>query len=252
LSDKTLSEFRLLASYDHAVEWLNAFPPFQRYLPNVRNDVQTSPWKIGQSVQDANGLGIMELPKRNQEVVISAYNRGELSDIDEEVVLSSLVGLLQAITMRNPKIKHDCSNQKKPFEIEFSSKSKLTVKIDGWLLDPSTDDVKALIEAKQTIRSSINTPVSRQESAEVLAFLVSHRPDFNDPVFLISQNDMEIYLIVAIPTRRYVAYMEGRRSVLRDEDFMRMHKFGPWHINKSTELDYFAKIALAIAIGRSV
>ncbi|KAJ5556356.1 hypothetical protein N7494_000271 [Penicillium frequentans] len=247
LSDESMTQFGLLQHRDSAVGWLNAFPPFQKYLESVHNRVQTSAWSIGQSEEAANGLGIMELANRNQEVVISAKADNAMDELDEEVVLSSLMGLLQGITIRNPDVKCNWSNQRKAFWHDFSSNSRLSVKVDGWLLSP-TRHVKALIEAKNKKRSSQETQVCRQEAAEVLAFIISKDPNANDPIFVISQDGVEIYLIVAVFDRRYVDYMKGRQSSLPSGSFMQMHKFGPWPINKATELDNFAKVALTIAI----
>ncbi|KAJ5921141.1 hypothetical protein N7466_009467 [Penicillium verhagenii] len=78
--------------------------------------------------------------------------------------------------------------------------------------------------------------------------IATRSPAASSPIFLISQDGVELYVIVADFDRRYVDFARGRRHRITEEHFMKMHKFGPWFINRSEDLDAFAKLALAIAI----
>ncbi|KAJ5529470.1 hypothetical protein N7527_002863 [Penicillium freii] len=80
---------------------VGSFLPFQQYVDHVSNARHTMHWHIGDSTQAANGLGIMELPRRKQELVIAG------NDVDEELVVSSLLAFLEAITLRHPDVKCD-------------------------------------------------------------------------------------------------------------------------------------------------
>ncbi|KAJ5946128.1 hypothetical protein N7454_002967 [Penicillium verhagenii] len=248
LSELTLHRFGLLAYHDRAEHWLDAFHPFQKYLAHVKSDIRTKPWAISQSAEDATGLGIMELTKRNQEIVIHAFKTHVLDNIDEEVVVSSLMTFLQAITMRHPGVCCDWSSRRKNFRVVFPTRSTLSVKVDGWLFNPITGHVKTLIEVKSAPRALKETYVSRQESAEIFAMIATHSPAPSSPVFLISQDGVELYVIVADFDQRYVDFARGRRLTITEDHFMKMHKFGPWLIDRFEDLDIFAKLVLAIAI----
>ncbi|KUM60553.1 hypothetical protein ACN42_g6582 [Penicillium freii] len=80
---------------------VGSFLPFQQYVDHVSNARHTMHWHIGDSTQAANGLGIMELPRRKQELVIAG------NGVDEELVVSSLLAFLEAITLRHPDVKCD-------------------------------------------------------------------------------------------------------------------------------------------------
>ncbi|KAJ5427279.1 hypothetical protein N7465_002349, partial [Penicillium sp. CMV-2018d] len=79
---------------------VGSFLPFQQYIDHVSNARHTMHWHISDSTQAANDLGIMELP-RKQELVIAG------NDVDEELVVSSLLAFLEAITLRHPDVKCD-------------------------------------------------------------------------------------------------------------------------------------------------
>ncbi|CAI7651755.1 unnamed protein product [Penicillium viridicatum] len=90
----------------------------------------------------ANDLGIMELPRRKQELVIAG------NDVNEELVVSSLLAFLEVITFRHPDVKCDWSARRRNLKAKFGA-SDLRAIVDGALVDPRNNNVKALIEAKK-------------------------------------------------------------------------------------------------------
>lgn len=200
-------------------------------------------WHIGDSTQAANGLGIMELPRRKQELVIAA------NDLDEELVVSSLLAFLEAITLRHPDVKCDWSARRRNLKAEFGA-SDLRAIVDGALVDPKNNNVKALIEAKKDKSKGFGPDirVTWQQSAEVVTAIRDQNITPGTPVFLISQEAKELFLVVGTFGEKYLDYISGRTTKLASKDFLTLERFGAWKISDAEDLKMFAGIALAIAI----
>ncbi|CAI7594424.1 unnamed protein product [Penicillium palitans] len=176
-------------------------------------------WNIGDSTQAANGLGIMELPRRKQELVIAA------NDVDEELVVSSLLAFLEAITLRHPDVTCDWSARRRNLTANFGA-SDLRAIVDGALVNPRNN----------------------KQSAEVVTAIRSQNLTPGTPVFLIGQEADELFLVVGTFEKEYLDYISGRTTKLASKDFLKLERFGPWDISDAEDLETFAGIALAIAI----
>ncbi|KAJ5214095.1 hypothetical protein N7449_001264 [Penicillium cf. viridicatum] len=151
----------------------------------------------------------MELPRRKQELVIAA------NDLDEELVVSSLLAFLEAITLRHPDVKCDWSTRRRNLKAKFGT-SDLRAIVDGALVDPKNNNVQALIEAKKDKSKS--------------------------------QEAKELFLVVGTFGEEYLDYISGRTTKLASKDFLALERFGAWKISDAEDLEMFAGIALAIAI----
>lgn len=200
-------------------------------------------WNIGDSTQAANGLGIMELPRRKQELVIAA------NDVDEELVVSSLLAFLEAITLRHPDVTCDWSARRRNLTANFGA-SDLRAIVDGALVNPRNNKVKALIEARRerSLAFRQHNHVTWQQSAEVVTAIRSQNLTPGTPVFLIGQEADELFLVVGTFEKEYLDYISGRTTKLASKDFLKLERFGPWDISDAEDLETFAGIALAIAI----
>ncbi|CRL18436.1 unnamed protein product [Penicillium camemberti] len=200
-------------------------------------------WNIGDSTQAANGLGIMELPRKKQELVIAA------SDVDEEMVVSSLLAFLEAITLRHPDVTCDWSARRRNLKANFGDYDLRAI-VDGALVDPKNNNVKALIEAKKEESKGFGQGirVTWQQSAEVVTIIRTQNLPPETPVFLISQEAKQLFLLVGTFEKEYLDYISGRTTKLAEKDFLRLERFGPWEISNAGHLEKFAGIALAIAI----
>ncbi|KAJ5705204.1 hypothetical protein N7536_000893 [Penicillium majusculum] len=200
-------------------------------------------WHIGDSTQAANGLGIMELPRRKQELVIAA------NDVDEELMVSSLLAFLEAITLRHPDVKCDWSARRRNLKANFGT-SDLRAIVDGALVGPRNNDVKAMIEAKRERSQGFGKDirVTWQQLAEVVTAIRTQNLAPGTPVFLISQEADELFLLAGTFGEEYLDYISGRTTKLASKDSLRLERFGPWEISNAEHLKTFAGIALAIAI----
>ncbi|KAJ5800537.1 uncharacterized protein N7518_002605 [Penicillium psychrosexuale] len=162
-------EARRLETYrqfSSARQWLGAYPPFGGYLNHIRNNQRTKPWNIGDSDTDAYGLGIMEIPRRTQEIIRAAVRDNQ--PFDEQMIIASLVSFLQSIAVRNPQVRYDWSSHRRHIQAQFAQ-SQLNLFVDGALVNPATNEIKALLEAKRD--SGNKKQVSWQISAEIAAFI---------------------------------------------------------------------------------
>ena len=233
--------------YNSASRWLDRFPPYQAFLEHVKNGTQLEPWNIGDSKEAANGIAIMEIPKRRQEKVIQGARS---RDLDEEMVVASIMGYLESITLRHPDIRCDWSPQKKHFVAKFGD-TELRAQVDGLLVKSTSGEVKALVEAKKSPRRRGDWKVPAQETAEIVALLKTYPPNQpppRSPFYLLAQDCTEFFVIVAAFTPSYFDYIHQKRKTLQDCDFLRIQRYGPWDIKKADDLDTFAKTALAIAL----
>ena len=246
MNEDMLQKIGIFRRYKAVEAWLNEFPPFQDYLKQCRRNGKTEAWKRGDSSKAAFGLGAMDVPRQLQATLIS-HIQDRPPIVDEETVLSSLISFLGAVTMRHPDVKCVALPVKKEFSAKFGA-SNLIAKVDGWLYEIKTKQVRALIETKRASQPSRPPSVPKQQSAEIVAFLRAHNPTPSSPFFIFSQEGLNIYLIAVQFTGNYLAYVSGNRA---QRDFLSMRRFGPWSIQRADDLDKVAKLALAVAtLGR--
>lgn len=232
--------------FSSAQRWLGAYPPFGDYLNHIRNNERTKPWKIEDSDTDANGLGIMEIPRRTQEIIYAAVQGDR--PFDEQMIIASLVSFLQSIAVRNPQVRYDWSSHRRHISAQFQQ-SRLNLFVDGALVNPDTNEIKALWEAKKD-GTRDQPQVSWQISAEIAAFIKTSRDPPKSPVFVLSQRGIQTFVMAAYFDAKYANYIRNSGPVTSQmtNGFMRIMTFGPWEIDQGGHMQKFAEIALAITI----
>ncbi|KAJ5120510.1 uncharacterized protein N7515_009898 [Penicillium bovifimosum] len=106
----------------------------------------------------------------------------------------------------------------------------------------------ALIETKARPRWTHEPQVSMQEGAQIVALLKDRKPPAGEPVFLISQDGPELYISTATPSAAYLAYIKNQSSSLHGENFLQIHKYGPYDIREDMKMHAFSCLALSIVL----
>ncbi|KAJ6035808.1 hypothetical protein N7540_000087 [Penicillium herquei] len=235
---------------DIARQWLNEFPPFKAYREAVRSGRRSRTWKPEDSAthrRQALSLGIMQIARTRQEQLSSAAK----ADIDEEMVISCLVSLLDGITVPCPHVDCGWSGKRQHFAANFGSK-KLEVFVDG-VLETKNKKPKAFLEAKRAALTRSSAPrVCRQEIAEFVAFLKAAESADNVPnsFFIFSQADKQYYVMVLSFDDDYKEYIRAGTvpPAAGTSGFLEVKKHGPYSMARDKSNTAFTHIALAIAI----
>jgi hypothetical protein len=187
----------------------------------------------------------MEIPRREQEMILSAVR--DHRPFDERMIITSLVSFLRSIAIRNPQVRYDWSSGERHISAQFGQ-SQLSLFVDGALVNPATNEIKALLEAKKDPKSQ--TQVSWQISAEIAAFIKTSEDPPKSPVFVLSQRGIQTFVMAAYFDAEYADYIRnsGRVTSQMTNGFMRIMTFGPWEIDRADHMQKFAEIALAITI----
>ncbi|KAJ5034458.1 hypothetical protein NUH16_005895 [Penicillium rubens] len=74
-----------------------------------------------------------------------------------------------------------------------------------------------------------------------------------DRVTLFAQNGTELYILNAVYTDGYKQHMKGdkRKPFAKQDEFLRIHKYGPYLIHEEKDMEYFTKVALAVVLRAS-
>lgn len=72
-------------------------------------------------------------------------------------------------------------------------------------------------------------------------------------VTLFAQNGTEMYILNAVHTDGYTQHMTGdkQKAFVKQDEFLRIHKYGPYLIYQEKDTEYFAKLALTVALRAS-
>lgn len=89
---------------------------------------------------------------------------------DEQIVNAALVNFLKAITCSFRSVKSDWTMHRKAFKAEFTT-TQYEARTDGYLRGERSDDVRALIEVKSSLRGNKVLPFRMQESAQMVAWI---------------------------------------------------------------------------------
>lgn len=248
MTDSDARRLDIYTQWGPAKRWLNAYPPFRAYLNHVKSNRNTTYWDIGNPEKDAYNLGIMEIPRKTQQLMITAVRDGKPRD--EQMVITSLVSFLQSITIANRAVRCHWSSRRKYLDANFGG-SSLRLFADGVLVDPATDGIKVLLEAKRNPGN--DNRLSWQVSAEIAVFIKTSPTTPKSPVFVLSQRGDEMYVMAAYFDAKYISYIRdsGPVSSSIDDGFLRVKTIGPFQISNGVHMEKFAQIALAISIRRS-
>lgn len=93
-------------------------------------------------------------------------------------------------------------------------------------MDPENHNVKALIETKKETSKGFGTSsrVTWQQSAQVLTVIRDQSLPHGTPVFLISQEAKQFFVVVGTFGKEYLDYISGRTRELASKDFLELEK----------------------------
>lgn len=182
LNESALSDLGLTQYFGNAGKWLDNYIPFQEYLTSIENSSKTDPWNPDHHNSDSFGLGIFELP-RSEQVRIAAIldNKDPMQPnkdskkIDEDSVNGLFISILSAITIKHPDAKCIWTPHRVPLQASFN-KGKMEAHTDGYLMARNSSRIRVIIEVKPNERESHETHVSMQETAEIVAWIKTERP----------------------------------------------------------------------------
>ncbi|PYI32579.1 hypothetical protein BP00DRAFT_424761 [Aspergillus indologenus CBS 114.80] len=175
---------------------------------------------------------------------------------DENIVNTLMISFANIVTFCVPEVKGHWTQERKGFKVVNEAKSKLyEARTDGHFSLYGAEHSKVIIEVKPMDRS--NCPrVRMQETAQMAAWIHAERDiETTSPAkrqrfrrLLISQNRLQIFLIVAEYDAEYVDYVTNPKRKEECKSFLRMHEFGPWDIVNSKEVGDIAAIILAVTL----
>ncbi|KAI1832719.1 hypothetical protein DTO006G1_1583 [Penicillium roqueforti] len=253
---------RLGAWFNKASQDLDNYPDFNRYLSAVqRRDAPSS--RIGmfwaayeQQCQVAKSLHATSKVKK-------AYG------MNEELVNMSLVNFIQAVCACHPGLDINCNPARVHLTFDFrrvkdekqakaidSRVHSLSYETDGLLESTATGRMYAILEAKARPRKKHEPKVSWQETAQMVTAALNERgtPKHLHPgrVILFSQDGDELYVSEATIRAGYIKHMKDeRKAPTRVDEFVKVQQFGPYWIQLREDMQYFAKLVLAVALRAS-
>ncbi|KAF3394241.1 hypothetical protein F1880_005531 [Penicillium rolfsii] len=262
---KVHTNLGLDAQFREADRYLESIQEFHHYLDAIQKAIPP---------KDALDLGIFWLPYEQQRRLYLLLNPGptreeKAYDKNEELVNASLVNFLQAVCAKHPDVDSNWDPARVKLTFDFtkvktdkqtgelgSDAFSLSCQVDGFLESSSTFRAQAILEAKALWRSKHEPRVSWQETMEMVAALLNEHPKKNLPknrVTLLSQNGSEMYLLNASYKDGYREHMQGDsgKKFVRQDEFVKIHRYGPYLITEKEHVRYFAKLALAVALRAS-
>lgn len=86
-----------------------------------------------------------------------------------------------------------------------------------------------------------------------MSLYLSFYTDVTIRVTLFAQTGAEMYLLNASHKDGYRQYMQGDsgKRFVRQDEFVEIHRYGPYLITEKEDVRYFAKLALAVALRAS-
>ncbi|KAJ5583094.1 hypothetical protein N7535_001714 [Penicillium sp. DV-2018c] len=250
---------RLGASVTKANLGLDNSPDFHRYLSAVE-----------QADAPNSGIGMFWAAYEQQcQVTQMLDSRSDVKrayGINEELVNMSLVNFIQAICACHPGLDMNCNparvhltfdfrevkERKKANEID-SRVYSLSCETDGLLESRATGRMYAILEAKARSRTAYEPYVSWQETVEMVTAALGDTgtPKHLRPgrVILFSQDGAELYVSEATIKAGYTKHMKDeRKAPITKTEFVKVQQFGPYGIQSKEEMQYFAKLVLAVAL----
>ncbi|KAJ5550348.1 hypothetical protein N7461_005046 [Penicillium sp. DV-2018c] len=214
------------ASFTKANLGLDNSPDFHRYLSAVE-----------QADAPNSGIGMFWAAYEQQcQVTQMLDSRSDVKrayGINEELVNMSLVNFIQAICACHPGLDMNCNparvhltfdfrevkERKKANEID-SRVYSLSCETDGLLESRATGRMYAILEAKARSRTA-------------------YEP----------YDGAELYVSEATIKAGYTKHMKDeRKAPITKTEFVKVQQFGPYGIQSKEEMQYFAKLVLAVAL----
>ncbi|CAI7641125.1 unnamed protein product [Penicillium viridicatum] len=258
------TQLGLETQFRKATEHLEGIPAFNDYLVAIRN----------KTLPKNSTLGIFWLPYEQQYRVCQLLQSDTAEQEraygnNEELINSSLLSFLQIVCATHPDVDSDWNPARVHLTFDFrkvktdkenkkldSNVFSLSCMVDGFLESRSTFRSQAIVEAKARERLSHEPEVSWQETIEMVTALLNDHPKRSlqkDRVTVFSQNGTEMYILNAVHTDGYSQHMKGdkQKPFVKQDEFLRIHKYGPYLIYQEKDMEYFAKLALAVVLRAS-
>jgi len=123
--------------------------------------------------------------------------------------------------------------------------------VDGWLINPTTNKVEELVEAKEEIQRKNEPNFSGRNQPKSLHFSSLMAQILNNQYSCSVKKVATFMSRLPLLVKAILTIWNGRRLNLSADDLIPVRRFGPYRIAESRDLRAFAKIALAIAIWAS-
>ncbi|OGM40373.1 hypothetical protein ABOM_010591 [Aspergillus bombycis] len=218
---------------------------FRDYILNLTTRQIRGTWSAAWGGNDR----LFRVPAIQQQQVI----RNELQDESTEAsVNTSIVSFLQAIAELVPQSGRQWTADRNKLTADFSTrrrKRQFVAYTDGQLEDTFSRQILALIECKRSRRDDHTPAVDMQEVAQMVAW-VKQDPGVpgNDKRVLVSQDGTDIYISVFQYNQGWLRYLNGGPGSIVHAGFAYMHRYGPWNICATREMEHFARIILALLL----
>lgn len=195
---------------------------------------------------------------------------------DEEIVNTSLIMFLDALTLHCSAAKCEWSLYRQPFVVKNRQQHKIyEARVDGLLRTSKTRKVHAIIEVKPFLRNSTPSAFSSirmQESCQMAAW-ICQQPDApvrmktGNPQYryvsrpslqvmtinnksrrlLISQDGHEIYVTIGSYDSDYVKYITDQ-ALSQADSFLVMRSYGPFLVNHKNHMENLGVLLLAVTL----
>ncbi|KAJ5237740.1 hypothetical protein N7489_007831 [Penicillium chrysogenum] len=203
---------------------------------------------------DPGETGIFEILAAEQGRIVSALTKERAEPrkkskrmIDEDSVNLSLVALLIAVAAKHPSLRSRWTPHRRPIKAEFANGAEMEAQVDGYFAG-ADGPIRLILEAKSGLREYHEPQVSMQETAEVVALIMTQDVEPNRPVFVISQDGSRLYITAAIFNKTYLSWIKNKRTKLPSDSFLQMNQYGPWVLTNADSMKEFAETALAIML----
>ncbi|PGH02101.1 hypothetical protein AJ79_07738 [Helicocarpus griseus UAMH5409] len=167
---------------------------------------------------------------------------------DEQTVNAAIVIFLKALTAHSPALSSEWTMHRKAFKANFQN-SEYEARVDGYLRGTAQKDVRAIIEAKTSVRESNLSGIRIQESAQMVAWL-KECPQPSPPYrrVHVSQGGKQIWLIFAEYDQKYLNYLHGNSKDDEPLSLLTMHEVGPYDTDNGAHMSSLAPILLALVL----
>jgi hypothetical protein len=176
-----LRMFDLREYFNKANKWLRKFPPFQAYLQQVTAGLRTDKYDPDRPSVGPGpwGTGIFEIPAAEQGRILSALARQRADPrkkskrmIDEDSVNLGLVAFLIAVASKHPSLRSRWTPHRRPIKAKFGNGAEMEAQVDGYFGGEEAP-ITVILEAKSGPRDYHEPQVSMQETAEVVALIMT-------------------------------------------------------------------------------
>ncbi|RJE24327.1 hypothetical protein PHISCL_03332 [Aspergillus sclerotialis] len=199
----------------------------------------------------------LSTPSTKGSVLSAEYTTDDLlltKTVNEQIVNTALVNFLKAITEHFPDISQRWTIHPWAFHATAKGTKLYEARTDGFLSDRYNRHIYSIIEVKAAQRSQKMFDIFMQESAQVVAWILSQPNEslkLRGRCFQVLQDRHEIYINFAEFGEKYLHYERGQEVDLDDNDpesFMNISQIGPYSTTEVDDMERFVPILLALTL----